>query len=104
METNHKSKKGLVILVSGAKGVYVPQVFAENFRLAEWGVPEAREVLKAGPVNDKYWEAWERVLDNARFTDPDGDVYHLYHDGGLWAVCLPLMSVEEISDFFEGEY
>lgn len=90
---------GISLLVNGSHGVYVPQVFAEQFDLTEWvvNVPDPMELESVD--NQYYWETWEDVLNNASYTDKDGHVWTLYQDGDLWAVCYELLTDEEREAF-----
>jgi hypothetical protein len=63
-------------LIDDAYGIYVPQ--------AGISVEDAA-VLLAGPDHERYWETWDRVLRNARYTDKDVRVWRLEQDGDLFA-------------------
>jgi len=78
------------LLVSSAAGIYVPQMFAEQYLSAgtrNWeGISaEDRKILLAGPDHEWYWETWDSVEGSAR-TKANGVTYYLYQDGDLWAV------------------
>lgn len=90
---------GLTLLIDGHHGVYVPQVFAEQFDLNEWriNVPDQLELESAD--NEYYWEVWSDVLAEARYTDKDGHMWCLYQDSDLWAVCEELLTEEERENF-----
>ena len=92
----------IILLYDSNRGVYIPQTFAQDC-LPEnnWhDVPEdVRETLLDGPGNEYYWDAWERVLNNAWWQAPNGDKYALHHDGDLWALCYNRMTDEEKSNF-----
>lgn len=93
---------GIRILVSDHHGIYVPQVFAEGFDIVSWGLNE-HDVsdIVGGPDNAEwYWEAWENVLNTASHTDEDGNIWHLYQDGDLFAYCEELMDDDEYYNFF----
>ena len=77
------------ILADSARGIYIPQHFAESVIVEEWGLdPESWEVqtIESGPDNAQYWDAWHQILDSARFTDSDGHEWSLYQDGDLYAI------------------
>ena len=82
---------GSLLYLMDARGVYIPQNFAEHTRRecvtnvtdSDW------QCLLDGPTaeNEWYWEAWNNVLSNARVTDPkSGTVYTVYQDGDCWLV------------------
>lgn len=92
---------GIKLLVSDHHGVYVPKVFAENFDIKEWNVSDKEAAyLVEGPDQEWYWEAWESVLSEANYKDENGNLWHLYQDGDLWAYCSELMSDEQYEEFF----
>lgn len=75
-----------VCLVDSAYGVYVPQVFAENYDLSDWGISaEDAAILLSGPDHRWYWETWDMVLCDAHCTDENGRVWRLEQDGDLFA-------------------
>ena len=95
-------KDNIILLLSDARGIYIPRDFAQDFNFDEdgWqGVSEEDRAVLADPHGDHgedYWETWDRVLSNAHYTDkPSGKVYHLHHDGDLWALCFAQLTEEE---------
>jgi len=99
--------KGIQILLDSNRGIYIPQHFAEGFAMQctdgeGWeGISEKdRETLLAGTDADWYWEAWEDVLNCATYTDADGNVWRLYQDGDLFAICDELMTDDDYMAFF----
>ena len=93
--------KAVEILLSDARGVYIPRDFVEGFDVTQWDFDEdswAVLVCSAGPDDAQYWEAWEDIL-NAASYKKDGNVWRLHQDGDLWAICYELMSDEEKSNF-----
>lgn len=80
-----------VLLLSDARGIYIPRDFAEGFNHEKWGLTSEEdkknlEFLK-DPDNEWYWEAWDAVMERANSTDPKtGFEYTLEQDGDLWAV------------------
>lgn len=84
METEFKDS---ILLVDGNSGIYVPQSFVEAYDAAEWGIsPEDESILNAGPDHEHYWDVWDDVLRDASYTDDNGNVWHLWQDGDLFAV------------------
>lgn len=63
------------LLVNGAHGIYVPQVFAQWY--GELLAPDQLEVLLAGPEHKHYWDVWDEVQLDGRL---------LWQDSDLWAV------------------
>lgn len=82
---------GSLLYLSDARGIYIPQNFAEQTRReCVTGVSESDwQCLLIGPEpsNEWYWEAWQSVLNNAVVTDPTtGTAYNVYQDGDCWLV------------------
>lgn len=88
------------LLLSDARGQYIPRDFVTDFDLTLWeGIdPNDAEICTA-PEHEWYWEAWNNILRDATYTDPDGRVFTLYQDGDLWALCLEEMTEEEKKNF-----
>lgn len=99
----------VVLLVDGARGVYVPETFATMIDLSEWdGISQedllALQLREFGDDGD-YWDIWDTVLNNATYTDTDGNVFRLHQDGDLWAYCIERMSLEEQQNMFpDGDF
>lgn len=75
------------LLVDEARGIYVPQSFAESYQAHEWGIGEEDEsILMAGPDAEDYWDTWDDVIKQAIYEDDDGMKWTLYQDGDLWAI------------------
>lgn len=99
----------VTLILDGARGIYIPRDFLTddyNYvaveRCAAWGLTnENREWWEDAtmPETEGYWEAWDWVLNNAEYTDEDGNVYHLHQDGDLWALCYERMTDEEKKNF-----
>ena len=82
----HGQDEAAVLLIDGAHGIYIPQIFAETFDLSEWSVePIDREILKAGPEHPEYWDVWDSVLMYASCTNKEG-TWYLGQDMDLWAM------------------
>ena len=82
-------------LIDGANGIYVPQVFAQNFEPEKWGVDaETIAILLAGPDHEQYWDAWGDVEGYVE-RDWDGKRWVLCQDGDLWAQCVGKASKTE---------
>ena len=75
--------------LDSARGVYIPQNFAEivkrdcvaNVTDEEWAI------LEAGPDHEWYWDTWNAVEGKAVLTDPTThEQFTLYQDGDLWLI------------------
>lgn len=73
------------LLIDEAKGIHIPQHFYENFDLASWGLNSADYTELSDPYHENYWDAWDEVLRNAKFVDPEGKAWYLEQDGDLWS-------------------
>ena len=77
------------LILSSARGIYIPRDFATDFGLCIKGDSLADDLacLERGPDdNDWYWDAWDRVLDNAVLVDTDGREFTLLNgvDGDVF--------------------
>ena len=96
----------VILILSDARGVYIPSDFVTDAynEIAEehcekWGIKQRdREILK-DPDNAYYWETWDDVMNYAKFTTENGEVYTLYQDGDLWGLCYDKMTTEEKQNF-----
>lgn len=76
-----------ILLFDGHRGVYIPQNFAEECTTNWHNVSDDdRKTLLNGPDDEWYWEAWNTVLDNAYYQEPNGPKYNLYQDDDCWAI------------------
>lgn len=102
--------QSVVLILSDSRGIYIPRDFIcddnneisiEHCRV--WGLNETNEHQwrdAASPESEHYWDAWEWVLNNAKYITKDGDVYHLHHDGDLFGICYEKMIEDEKYSFF----
>ena len=91
---------GIQLLLSDSRGIYIPQNFYQDFlNFKTWGLLKSDFKALRNPDNEYYWDNWELVLNNAKHTDKDGNVWHLWQDGDLWAICFELMTDEEKQNF-----
>ena len=89
----------IALLLDEARGIYIPHAFVENFDMTAWGIDEdsdAVAVLREGPENEYYWDAWYEILQDARHDSG----HTLHHDGNLFAVCDDRMTDEEYREFY----
>lgn len=95
---------GLELLLSSARGVYIPQNFTECFDMEKWNVLEEDvAILQQDPYGEDshiLWETWHDVLGYAHYIDKNGHIWRLHQDGDLWAYCDELMTDEEYYNFF----
>ena len=97
----------VTLILSDARGVYIPRDFVTDTHnkvdvdhCKAWQInPDDATILASGPDHECYWETWDTVLSNARYTDEEGNEYFLSQDGDLWAICYERMTDEEKSNF-----
>ena len=90
---------GIQLLLSDSRGIYIPRDFLEGFDMNQWNIDSKYIERLSSPDNEWYWDNWDVVLNNAKHTDKDGNVWHLWQDGDLWAICPVLMTDEEKQNF-----
>lgn len=76
------------LLCDSHHGQYIPKIMARRLYDAGWSGLDLDDVieLEAGPdESDWYWDTWNDVLNVAQFTDENGVVWFLHHDGDLFA-------------------
>lgn len=71
------------LLLSDARGIYIPRDFTTNFDLNVWHIDNKFKELD--PDNEFYWDDWQEILDNA-FAFERGVKWYLYQDGDLFAI------------------
>lgn len=75
------------LYADSARGIYIPQYFAESVYRTKCDTPdEDLDLLAQGPEQDDYWDIWSDVLDSCVLTDSDGIEWTLHQDGDLWLV------------------
>jgi len=75
------------VLVDENKGIYIPQYFIKHYENNLKNVDkEDIAIIKKGPEEENYWEAWDSILNTATFTDNKGKKYSLHQDGDLFAI------------------
>ena len=105
-----KTLPNVVLILSDARGVYIPRDFlTDNYNeLAiehcnAWALNEANWdnwIDASDPESEFYWDAWDWILNNARYVEQDtGKVLTLYQDGDLWGICYDYMTDEEKQNF-----
>ena len=93
------------LILSDARGIYIPRDFVTNDaneiaweHCAKWGLNQSNIenwIDAQNPEAEWYWDAWQWILDNAKFTDSNGFTYTLNQDGDLWGICFERMSDQE---------
>lgn len=88
------------LLLSDNRGIYIPRDFVTDFDLTKFhGISSEDIETCKNPDDDWYWEAWDSILNNASYTDDEGNEYTLHQDGDLWLICFELMTDEEKQNF-----
>jgi len=67
------------VLIDSQFGIYIPQMFAKSYlEDARWVGAEDTDIttLQTGPDHPHYWEAWESVLDQAKYIILSTIRYH----------------------------
>lgn len=84
------------LMLSDHHGIYIPFRFVTRYAHQScWGLtPKQVRVLKAGPYGEGYWDVWDEVLRDSRYTDHEGATWSLEQDGDLWAVNLATIGDE----------
>lgn len=95
---------GVEIIVSSHHGQYVPQVFALEYQNWKNISNEDMDILVQGPDHEWYYETWFNVMNEASFTDTNGNKWVLYEDGDLFAICEELMTEQEKQNFLVDMY
>jgi hypothetical protein len=85
--------KEAVLFASDARGIYIPQHFAESYNSEQWNPIDSDDlaILIHGPEHDQYWDTWEDVMNDAE-TICGGS---LHQDGDLWVV-WPQLAIDAI--------
>lgn len=101
--------EAVIFILSEARGKYIPRDFLteglgdiDTEYCEAWGLDNSNsDWWKAAidPYSDNYWNCWEKVLRDASYTTPEGDIYRLHQDGDLWAICYEKMTEEEKKNF-----
>lgn len=104
MKESVMSQSGMILLFDGARGIYIPQNFAEEMILSKWQNvdQEQIDILKQGPEHELYWQIWDEITQNAVHVDDNGYEWRLHQDGDVWVYCEKLMTAEQKYNFFEG--
>jgi hypothetical protein len=87
----HSKLDKMFLLLSDARGVYIPANFKECFDMKRWNVKDSDSADISSVDNEFYWEAWDSVLNSAFFIATESDdmmkgKWTLYQNGELWAI------------------
>ena len=82
------------ILLSDARGIYIPRDFVTQFDIADdtsvvngWrGIDPKDIAICENPDHEWYWEAWQDICDSAYYIDTKGVRFNLYQNGDLFMV------------------
>lgn len=76
------------IICDSAHGIHIPNIMVQRLKDHGWiGIEQVDlDILLVGYYHDSYWHSWHTVLENAEYTDDDGNQWSLHHDGDLFAV------------------
>lgn len=90
MNTPTQATPQPALVLLGAHGVYIPQLWCDGMDKADAeriGVSwDDVETCLAGPDTEWYWDAWQSILDSASMVDQHGIQWTLHQDGDLWEV------------------
>ena len=86
--------KQAVIYADSARGIYIPQHFAESYNSEQWQAiaQSDLDILLSGPECENYWDVWDEVLNNAE-TVCGGT---LWQDDDLWIV-WPQLAIDAVN-------
>lgn len=77
------------LLIDRHHGIYIPQLFVQQYRsaiLAESAHKEDLDIVEEGPDNELYWEAWDNIEQRIVLIGSGGGRFTLYQNEDLWAV------------------
>ena len=105
MVDNAPIKTGLALLLVSNRGVYIPQNFIEHYDPKQFNITlTGWQKESLSDINSEdYWDAWNDILDNASYTDANGNKFYLHHDGDLWLICYEMLdnATKENLGFYE---
>ncbi len=80
------------LLLNDAHGIYIPQLFCQTYLAYVLNADELKEdiaICLDGPDNEQYFDAWDTIEQNCKFTNDRNEPYtigYLYESGDLWAI------------------
>lgn len=106
---NANIKNAVNLILSDSRGIYIPRDFLTDDyneiaveHCEAWGLTDdnhSRWIDASDPESEFYWEAWDWILNNAKYVCEDGSRFTLHQDGDLWGICFDRMSEEEKQNF-----
>ena len=98
--TQIKRQSAIILLYSDTYGTNIPQMFINEMDLEQWqNIPEDAKTILNDKDHEAYWEVWDEILQNAIYTDGNGDEYRLHQDGDVWILDNTRMTCEEKANF-----
>jgi hypothetical protein len=91
--------KNAILLVNSANGIYIPQVFRQNFgHVIKNSIDLTDYLLDLEDVyGEYYWDSWDYLLSNAVLLMGHKE-YYLWQDDDLWAIPRGESPNEEVAD------
>jgi hypothetical protein len=74
------------LLIDECSGIYIPNVFYRNFDFEAWGLDKSKYSELKDIDHEHYWDAWDDLIRDAKYTDTKGVTWYLEQDGDLFAV------------------
>lgn len=91
----------ITLLLSDARGGYIPRDFVTSFDVGDWNVSAENAAICENPEHEQYWDAWDEILGTAYYKDNNDNIFRLHQDGDLWAYCIEKMTLEEQHNLFQ---
>lgn len=91
METETITKEP-ELLINDAHGIYIPQLFCQtylNYIINKDELKEDIETVLQGPEGEFYFECWDNIEQNCKFTNDNNESYYIGYlgeSGDLWAI------------------
>jgi hypothetical protein len=87
------------LILSDSHGVYIPQVFYNNFDFDTWNLKKDEFPALDDPQNESYWDSWNDLLNNAiKKDDANKCHWNLEQEGDLFAKAYFLPDMADNSD------
>ena len=89
--------KQSVLFADSARGIYIPQHFAESYNSEQWQAiaQSDLDILLSGPECENYWDVWQDVLDSAE-TICGGVLLDRGAAAGPWIV-WPQLAIDAVN-------
>ena len=99
MNTKLNHENHVQLLIDESNGIYIPRKFYENFDLNKWGIDINQFTELKDVENEHYWDAWDELIQHAKYVDSNGITWRLYQDGDLFAITEKFIQAD--SSWFE---